>query len=696
MTRTLLIISLAWAAASTMAAPETLPELLAETERSPVIVAERAEVDRTQAVLSRTRAEHGWQLFGAVGAGRFDEPVAETLERRYSAARASVGIQRPLLGSDEAQRRNIIEAEGLHGEARQLYLNASHTLQKRLAEAYARYWHAQQQKRLGAAMIALEDELDRSLAQRRRAGVMRADEQARLMNQLDAAFINLEEAEIAEHEAERLIQAILDRPVHLGASAAWVDLGARGCEAIEPAAAPEVQAVQQRLETTAERKQLTRHQAVQSNVQLAYRATYEDDVNSMGNGLEIVWSVSMPFGMLGRENALRNELESEQLGWEARLQEARARVLQRQAVAERQLSIQQRRLQMREDRLERAEQAMAVALQRSGAGQGRDWQEWLPAKADFYQASVAWLDAALAVWLAQIDCDRLVTDAPRSLPTLERIMNGMSGGAPLADGPSAGRTGLSGPVRVYLWDSAPVLAGEDGAFWSTVERSGVSHIWVSLDATQIERFSEHPRELASFIAGARDRGVTTGLLLGEPLWTLPKYRRDLLAIVDSLRGLPFQDLHLDIEIDQLDVDDSGRETLLAHWVDTVAAVVEHSDWPVSVSAHPRDFGTGDRCLSCELADAGVTELALMIYTTNLNALASRLGGVLRKEPALTVTLAQSVERQLPGRNSWFHHGWSAFHSTISALREQVGRPDLPVAIQGYTDLSMMWRHENTL
>lgn len=689
MKRILLVIGLASSTATTMAASERLPDLLAETGRSPVIVAERAEVDRTEAALNRTRAEHGWQLFGAVGAGRFDEPVAEALERRYSAARATVGVQRPLLGSDEAQRREIVAAEGLHGEARQLYLSASQSLQKRVAEAYARYWHAHQQQRLAEAMIALEAELERSLGERRRAGVMRADEQARLMRLLDAAFINVEEAELAEHEAERFIQAALDRPVHLGAPEAWVDLAARDCRVVEPASAPEVQAVQERLKTTAERKALTRHQAVQSNVQLAYRATYEDDVNSMGNGLEIVWTVSMPFGMFGRENDLRHELESEQSGWEARLKEARARVEQRQAVAERQLSIQQRRLEMRAARLERAEQTMAVALRRSEPGQGRDWQEWLPAKAEFYQASVDWLNAALAVWLAQIDCDRLATDAPRSLPTLERVMERMSGSAS-ADG------GLSGPVRLYLWNSAPVLAGDDRDFWSTVERSGVNHAWISLDAGQIERYSAEPRELTAFIERARERGLGSGLLLGEPLWTLPEYRPHLLDIVASLRGLPFQDLHLDIEIDQLEVDAYGRETLIEHWMDTLAAVVERSPWPVSVSAHPRDFGTGERCLSCELAAVGVSELALMIYTTRQDTLVSRLGAVLREAPDLTVTLAQSVERELPAKNSWFHHGWSSLRSGIAGVREDVGRADLPVALQGYTDLSMLWRHENTL
>ena len=692
MMRTLLIIGLTLCAGSTLAATERLPDLLDETERSPVILAERAEVDRTEAALNRTRAEHGWRLFGAVGAGRFDEPVAETLERRYSAARATVGVQRPLLGTDEAQRREIIAAEGLHGEARQLYLSAAQSLQKQVAEAYARYWHAQQQQRLGEAMIALETELERSLAQRRRAGVMRADEQARLMSLLDAAFINVEEAELAEHEAERFIHAALDRPVVLGASEAWVDLEASDCRVIEPASSPEVQAVQQRLQTTTERKALTRHQSVQSNVQLAYRATYEDDVNSMGNGLEIVWTVSMPFGMLGRENALRHELESEQSGWEARLKEARARVEQRQAVAERQLSIQQRRLNMRAARLERAEQTMAVALRRSGPDQGRDWQEWLPAKADFYQASVDWLNAALAVWLAQIDCDQLATEAPRSLPTLKRVMERMSVTS-RADGDAPG---LSGPVRLYLWDSAPVLSGDDSEFWSTVQRSGVSHVWISLDAGQIERYSADPRELTAFIDVARERELESGLLLGEPLWTLPDYRPHLLDIVASLRGVPFQDLHLDIEIDQLEVDAYGRETLIEHWLDTLAAVVERSPWPVSVSAHPRDFGTGERCLSCELAAVGVSELALMIYTTRPESLVSRLGAVLRKEPDLTVTLAQSVERELPAKNSWFHHGWSSLRSGIADVRDQVGRTDLPVALQGYTDLSMLWRYENTL
>lgn len=695
-----LLIALTLLTNAGLATAEALPDLLSEVEQSPALRSGQAAVARTQAQVDRNRAEHGWQLFGSAGAGRFDEPVAEGIDRRYSTARATVGIQRPLLGANEDQRREILAAEGEQGEAEHLYQADSLDLQRDVAEAYARYWHAQHRKQLGRATVAVEAQVDQALAQRRESRMMRADEQGQLLQWLDGAHIDLEEAEIEADEAELALQALLNRTIRMDGPEAWFNPEWQGC-AIRPSEmAAEVQALRARLESTTERKRFTRYHAVQSNLQLAYSATYEDDVRSQSDGLEVVWTVSVPFGALRGDNALRRELQAEQHELEHRIDEARAQVEQRYSLAERRLAVQKRRLQARASHLNRAYDALTAVQERSATHRGRNWEEWLPAWADYYQAAANWLEAALDVWLAQIECDQLTTAAPHELPVWHQAISVLSNGkpeeTPAPEEPAPSAEPLSAPVRVYLWESEPVITGEDDAFWTVVRRTGITHLWISLDADQITRYGEHPQPLESFLAEARSRGITTGLLLGEPLWTLPEYRDDLLGIIQALSDLPFDDLHLDIEIDQLDVEAHGREALLSHWVNTLSAAANQSDWPLSVSAHPRDFDARGNCLSCKLAEAGVTELALMIYTTNPADLVSRVRTVAEKDSDLTLTLAQSVEQVLPEKNSWFHHGWPAFQEGMAEVREQMGQTRLPIAIQSYTDLRAVWADEDKL
>lgn len=670
-------------------AGDSLPGLLDAAPRAPALLAEQAEVERFRAQEDRQYEAHGWELFGSAGGGTFDEPVAAGINRRYTGARASIGVQRPLLGSDEQQRRAIWQARGEAGAADYRYQEQLREVRREIAEQYARIWHAQQAQALSRAMLSIETKLDRSLQDRRELQLMREDEVGRLQQVLDAARLDADQAAIGEEEARLELEGLLGRRLDLGQAPAWFDPGRMTCPTRDMDTAPGVRAVEAELESAVERERLTRFDALQSSLQLRYSSTYEDDVSRMGSGLELVWTVSIPFRALGGESPLRRELQAEQRRLQHQRAGAEAATSQRLELAERRLGVHQRRLRSVTLEMERAERSLRVARERADDALAVPWEERLPARAEYYRATRAWLDAALEIWQAQIACDQLATDRSRRL---ERVAQARQA---LGEDKDAIRP-LDGPVRIYLWQSAPVLAGRDAAFWPVLERAGVDHVWLSLDGDQITRYAASAGPLERFIEEARSRGVSTGLLLGEPAWTLPEHRSDLVAIIESLAHVDFADLHLDIEIDQLDRDAHERDWLLEQWVETVAVAVEAAPWPVGISAHPRDFGLPDRCLGCEFAARGVDEIALMAYVTRPGTLQARLEPILQRETGVDWVLAQSVERALPPENSWHRPGWNAMQAGLRAALEPLDHRQLPVAIQSYSDLKDMWAHEDPL
>nr|WP_240472268.1 TolC family protein [Thioalkalivibrio versutus] len=678
---------MAWVPAVTGA--ESLPRLLDAVEEAPSLLAEQAAFEQADASRARRYQEGGWELFGSAGAGVYREPVVEGLNRRYRGTSGSIGIQHPLLGTDEQQRRAEWQARGEAGAAWYRYQEALQTLSRDVAESYARVWHARQLQSLSQAMLRVEPDLERILAERRDERLIREDEAASLRRSLDGARLDADEARVDEHEARMELENLLGRPVRLESTSAWFDphLATCGTPGMDPT--PEVLAVEEELRAVKEREALTRFHAVRSNLQLRYSSSYEDDVSRLGSGLEVVWSVSVPLRALGGDNALQRELRAEQRQLRHQRASATQAVEQRRDLARQRLEVHSRRLDSRLREMESAAHALAVVQERAENRVSVPWEEEMPARQAYYQAARGWLDSALEVWRAQIGCDRLASDRPQPMEPIRHAR------ATLGDDPATDAS-LPYAGRIYLWDSEPVIRGEDPEFWTLLRRAGVEHVWLSLDGEQIDRHSEHPGVLREFLHQARQRQVDVGLLLGEPTWALPEARDDLVRIIQRLEGIDFADLHLDIEIDQLDVLRYEREELLDQWLETVAAAVAVSPWPVGLSAHPRDFGGPDRCLACEFAEVGVTELALMTYVTHADGMVHRLEPVLAQEPGLTITLAQSVESILSPQNSWFHQGWGAMLRTLDTATEQLDHPRLPVAIQSYSYLRKMWAHEDSL
>jgi hypothetical protein len=190
-------------------------------------------------------------------------------------------------------------------------------------------------------------------------------------------------------------------------------------------------------------------------------------------------------------------------------------------------------------------------------------------------------------------------------------------------------------------------------------------LMVGLSSSQVKAGAATKLKLQALVDRARRLGFRVQLLLGDPEWILPSGRPGLLALIQSYRNLPFDGLHLDLEVEQLGWPVPTQR--LRDWIVTLQTVGRASPWPVNISSHPRWFETTDIktvCIPCSISPSQT--VSLMIYTRNPQRSAGRIMAIARRWPYLRLRLAQSVETGLEPGLSW--HGTKA-----RALQVQVGQ-----------------------
>jgi hypothetical protein len=232
----------------------------------------------------------------------------------------------------------------------------------------------------------------------------------------------------------------------------------------------------------------------------------------------------------------------------------------------------------------------------------------------------------------------------------------------------------TGGMTVYVWNSQQLLDELKIRFnfWKRFEVSGFNRLLLSLDGQQIKNLSfvEERADLLKFISEAVEKNIRVELLLGEPLWILPKYRGDLLHIIQQLQDFPFTGLHLDLEPNQLKETRYSNKYLLAHLLRTLQSVKTVSPWPVGLSIHPRYFDPRKNqiCLGCALSNLEINEVILMIYVANPIRVAELSLPILRRFPKLSFSIAQSVEKILSKEESYAMGGHTKFQAQMKELR----------------------------
>lgn len=239
--------------------------------------------------------------------------------------------------------------------------------------------------------------------------------------------------------------------------------------------------------------------------------------------------------------------------------------------------------------------------------------------------------------------------------------------APQAPAPSS----RSWSQGTYIWNSRALL---DSALRPSellrLKRAGMTHLLVGLTGEQVAAGAATERALQQLVAAGHGERMRVSLLLGDPEWILPQGRQSLLDLIQRYRGIGFDGLHLDLEVEQLGWPVPTER--LQHWLATLQAVQKVSPWPLSISSHPRWFearrGSGGEpnqpCIPCELGN--LQEINLMMYQRQPDRVAERSRAIAHRWPLLRFRLAQSVEEQLPAEESWHGH-------SVQQLQQQMRR-----------------------
>lgn len=319
-------------------------------------------------------------------------------------------------------------------------------------------------------------------------------------------------------------------------------------------------------------------------------------------------------------------------------------------------------------RLESAKEANRVAVRRSSKLGADMLVPLLQTRFNTYAAANNHLDAEIALDRAKIDvlgygarCDSPADQGPDVAAEVQPIITGTLASpaparsatpdtpAPPLAAPVAGVAGAP-PISWYAWDTFKRFnASTPRKFWSALPAA--TRILLSLKGNEVRavlRGGKQAAQLRRFLTGAKARGISVELLLGEPNWALASERDDLIRLVRSLSGFQFAGVHLDLE--RMQLPEEQRAAWPSGIVATVASLRAATAVPIALSIHPRDAEL--KGLLEQLQQAGLDEVTVMAYMTNPDKVAAMLAPVFQRHPRLRFSVAQSVEPILPHAESY--------------------------------------------
>ena len=660
------------------ATPLTLDQALQMAGDGHGSAASNARLQARYAAKDQRDSESGWEMFGAANVGRYHELVTEDVRDDYYGRNAAIGVRYPLLGS-LARRMDAVRASERDIRVSEIevgYQRARHRLAVR--SAYADWWRATQEQRL------CEDA---------QAAARTAD--AHISERLDGKWILPSDARLMRSEWTAVtrrcdLQPDLLADVRESLRSLGVKVDAASTPVAIPLAGhprpleawralldsnPRMARRDAELALAEQGRKRPWYSAIESSFNVTQTVEQRSGAGENGSGLSAGVTFSAPLDLLDYGSARNRE-------GEARYQEAVRAREQEQGSLLRELGKvleQQRRnaneYVWRSERREAVDRIVAERRQRTGLDAGEASLRLMQAEVDHYNAGFAQVSAWHAAWL-QDAALRLFGDDSADFEALlgsEWLRwQTQETGAPVQA--THWRQG------VYIWDSQALLdARRRGAELRALREAGIGVLNVGLDARQVGDLARTRSALGELLREAHAQGLQVNLLLGDPAWIKPRQRGQLTGLIREFAALPFDGLHLDLEVEQLGWPVPDQR--LRDWLETLRAAKSASPWPLHLSSHPRWFREEARrtpCVPCELEHLGVSDISLMIYTRNAETATVRAKDIARRWPALHLRLAQSVEADQPADLSWA----DAAPGELRTQTTQWQRALLPAGISG--------------
>lgn len=709
-------------ASSAAAEVRILADFYSRRDQAASVLKVQADLEAQRSNLLAHEAQKGWELFGGVSGGYQKSPFAREPFGHFFDPLARIGLRYPLLGSAERQRRAIEDA-ATQVKIEGIRLDWSRWLAALfLEENYAAYWSAQKMLVLTDAYIRLRHEgIERLLLKRQEAGLLFMSDYFEFLSAFDQAQRTQIEFSNNKNQALMRLTHLTDSVV-APFEAVKPPLGEIATTIVSDIEQPDLRILQAQIDHLQTIKETENWQGIDSDFSMTAfggpAIPYPSpDAPQLGYGGSVGVNFRMPLGIISyrknEQSRLNSQLTSLRADRTRRDQELQHE-FQSLLSSYQQLTQQ---IKFQHTRLEAARELMRERYLRLQIMDGDVVEKYFQAINTYYRIAIENVTAESEHWKLHIRLRQFIvlpeakgkgahpeTNVLTLVEPLQQVKQFLAGGGkPTNALVKQTRHPMLHTVQfvpdsfaAYVWNFNHTMT--EPGFWTRKPADEVNRFLISMNARQIAEAVADPASLMKFLRDGRRHGKRIELLLGDPDWILPKYRKNLLQIISSLSAIDFDGLHLDIEPEQL-VSQLTDVDRLKQFIETVRQVTAISPWPVGVSIHPRYLARKSSyglCVPCKFAEVGVKEVAVMYYTMNIAKIVTTMKSAMQQHPNLIFSLAQSLEPELGPENSYAHKSQRYFNDAMQQLQNQLEAPNFGgLIIQSWLDLRN-YLHENPL
>lgn len=626
----------------------------------------QARRDASQEQVRQREAEAGWQVFGQVSSGRTREIAAgDTANqpaqiRKYTANTLGGGLTYPLLGARDKRLQNVASAE-LDAKINELRVSQYQREQLRLLRlAWLNAWVAQQKLKLAEEVLVEEARAGKLLLDRQKAGLLLESDRFEALRLFPISRRIQADAQRTLKESTLQIRRLstLNLSENPSESLARPDLAQTQ---IPDGFSDALSTYQASVEGAKNMLSLSDGwRGIDAQFQLSAnvgRESWAPDINS--SGAYAALSVNFPAGIGSWRDARNQEFQARLMEQEQSLEVEKDRRTQIQLALEGEIVRARADVDFQAHQQQEAQARLREKSLRLKSLPGNVYEQWLKAYTDVNIVRFDSLNAWQRLQTAQIELASLT-------------------GTRLAAADKAGEMQIAPDTGFYIWDIEPLLTAPQAQL-DALERAGARRILISLTAQQLQD-PELEQKLGQLVQKIRARGLRTEWLLGDISWIKASHHANLLALLQTFESVPFDGVHLDLEVEQDSRWKSDPGRVKKEWIETLATVTANSRWPVGVSMHPRHIA--DTRLMSELQASGVQEVVLMSYVTQWQKQVQVMTQARKILPRIRVTLALSIEQNQPPETSY--HQLSNLKSDYMNLVQQLNFAP-PLLIQSWED-----------
>lgn len=634
----------------------SLQELLDNMPDTPATLASIHEEERIDAELHQRRSLAGWSLFGGLDAGHYRDPDSAGMQQ-FDSHGAQLGLRYPLLGSMQARKDSITDARVSLAQARQMTRLTRSEQRMLLRQSYIDWWHLWETSNWCAHYTRTAQQETTQVATRTESRQLRVSERLWTEQRWRNLLRPCQDLEHRKSHLKQRIGYLLGQPLPAGSQPqppelpiapaplqSWHDI-------LEAHPALQLHRIEeQELQPMTQSRWSDR---VDASLSLSQRYDQRSDLDSSGGGL--VASITFEAPLSGIASSRETPAAARQRAAYQRVVDTRTSLLQSLELKLQQYRQQLDSINARQLQLDYATQLVQEQTERQRID--NDFMALRMAHIEEANTRLELIDDWHSAWSLLAELENL-SEEPLALLG-DNLLQWPGESAALPDMQMATTQAATWRQSIYVWDSSTLLDPQQRTQEiHALHNAGFNHIHLGFNARQVARLEQLAAQVRELLTLLRAEGFSVDLLLGDPDWIPDEGRQHLVRLIEQFSALPFDQLHLDLEVEQLGwpvpasrVDD---------WLQTLEAASKASPWPVTLVSHHRWFAPAARnssqCVPCRLPDLGINNATIMLYSTAEPSVIQRSIAIAEAWPALNITLAQSIEASLPAENSW--HGAS--------------------------------------